>query len=462
MRLYAAHRRRRAAPAPARKHAPGHARTLHLINPALGASAWLSGPLPAAWDQTQLPDGRWTVQGEFTPQADVLVYQLSLRPLGAAATPGHLSAAHALGLLRATLEAWRVRWSSTPEDLLLRRGLLYGWQMAIPVGETRCLLTDHMLLPLSWNRDAYYVARLLLDWPSGGGPEIVRRHLLWLFEQAERPDGAWGRAYLANGQVKDRGYQLDQQIFPLLELADYALATDDHATLERLRPHIAPTLQGILARGQGWLLPTEETPADDPIAYPYHFSSHVLLWYTLTRLAALPLAGDYPAQAAALHAAIWRAFALEHQGRRLFAYAIDGTGQAHFYHDANDLPLALAPQWGFCPATDPTWQATLAFAFSESNQGGSYAGGLGSVHTRAPWPLGDVQGLLMASAQGDPARYAAFLERLHRAAQWDGALPEAYAPGDFRVVSRHWFAWPNAAYGLGIASKPAQPPKEDP
>ncbi len=43
-------------------------------------------------------------------------------------------------------------------------GLHYGWNVGVPVGETACILTDHMLLPLSWNRDAYYVARALLGW----------------------------------------------------------------------------------------------------------------------------------------------------------------------------------------------------------------------------------------------------------------------------------------------------------
>ena len=37
-----------------------------------------------------------------------------------------------------------------------------------------------------------------------------------------------------------------------------------------------------------------------------------------------------------------RAFVAEQNGRRLYAYATDGAGKYHFYHDANDFPLALA------------------------------------------------------------------------------------------------------------------------
>ncbi|MBK8137068.1 MAG: hypothetical protein IPK52_14770 [Chloroflexi bacterium] len=44
---------------------------------------------------------------------------------------------------------------SLPADRVCRRGLIYGYQMCVPVGAGICILTDHMLLPLSWNRDAY-------------------------------------------------------------------------------------------------------------------------------------------------------------------------------------------------------------------------------------------------------------------------------------------------------------------
>ncbi len=67
------------------------------------------------------------------------------------------------------------------------------------------------------------------------------------------------------------------------------------------------------------------------------------------------------------------------------------------------------------------------------------------MHTRAPWPLGDVQDMIIARAMNDPERERRALARLEAAAQWDGALPEAYDAESGAVVSRHWFAWPNAA-----------------
>ena len=45
--------------------------------------------------------------------------------------------------------------------------------------------------------------------------------LAWLFEVADRPEGWWARSHLVGGQRKDQAFQLDQQLYPLLELLDY-------------------------------------------------------------------------------------------------------------------------------------------------------------------------------------------------------------------------------------------------
>lgn len=345
---------------------------------------------------------------------------------------------------------WHDKLADMPPDRVLRRGLLYSLLMAVPHGNGTCLLTDHMLLPLSWNRDAYYLARALLAWHANRAEaiDVVRRHLHWMWVDAERQDGFWGRCYLANGKIKDAAFQLDQQLFPVLELTDYAVETGDADLLRARRPAITALMDRLLARrhAERLLFPTDETPADDPIALPYHFSSHVLLWRVWRQMARLDMPGDWAALADQLRQEIDSAFITPDEGRRLYAYATDGAGRYHVYHDANDFPLALAPAWGFCAADDACWQDTVQFAFSDSNVGGVYDGRLGSVHTRAPWPLGDIQEWIIARVLGDTARATRAQQRLHASAQWDGALPEACHPVTGEVVSRHWFAWPNAAY----------------
>ena len=351
-------------------------------------------------------------------------------------------------LLESQSGQWHKFLDGIPDDLILRRGLAYGRWMAIPShDEATCILTDHVLLPLSWNRDAYFVAEILLKW-GAEHYDIVRGHLIWMFEIAERTNFEWGRCYLANGKLKDGAYQLDQQLFPLLELCDYVSVTGDTNLLERLLPQIKSIVKQLLSRkiADKWLFPTDETPADDPIAYDYHFSSHVLFWYVFKRLHKFTPDQGYDLIAKNVYDDIFQYFIGEFEGQLCFAYATDGQGNFHYYHDANDTPVVLAPIWGFIAVDNPIWQHTIEFAFSAKNPKGYYQGHLGSVHTPSPWGLGDVQELLIAKLTNNQDLLEKARQSLQKAAQWDGALSEGYDGKTFEVVSRHWFAWPNAFY----------------
>ncbi|MFW5708839.1 MAG: glycoside hydrolase family 125 protein, partial [Chloroflexota bacterium] len=371
------------------------------------------------------------------------------------------------------LDIWRERWHAwrykherqVITDLPLRRAVVYGLNCCVPVDhEAVCILTDHMLLPLSWNRDSYYVARGLLNWRRDM-QEIIRRHLIWLFERAERVNGGWGRSYLANGTVKDRGFQLDQQLFPVIELTEYTLETQDRVTYQRLRSRVADVLDMLdLHRdSETGLYSTEETPADDPIAFPYHLSSHILMWRMLDLL--VRLEGEHfdkrpiGKMRDQIREAVNTYFVTNYADSALYAYATDGMGHYHLYHDANDVPVVFAPFWGMLASDDSVWSQTIDFAFSAANKGGFHGGHLGSVHTPAAWPLGDIQEIVAAAAVGDTQRAKSARQHLAQAACWDGALPEAYDPDTYQVVSRHWFAWPNAMLAcLDIEQHPASEP----
>lgn len=120
-----------------------------------------------------------------------------------------------------------------------------------------------------------------------------RGHLLWVFRRAQRPHGYWHRSYLVGGKPKDGPvFQLDQQCYPLLELCDFHDSYPAERALVRavLAEGVPAAVLALLwARRDPdtGLFPTEETPGDDEVEYPFHFSSHVLLWHTLSRLAGL-------------------------------------------------------------------------------------------------------------------------------------------------------------------------------
>ncbi len=339
-------------------------------------------------------------------------------------------------------------------------------------GAERTILADHRILPLSWNRDAYWSARLLLaTWGRGGHDEderIVADHLRWLFLRCERPDGRWVRSHYADGRRKDHPFVADQQLYPLLELADYIGVT---GRLPALPPGAAwPELvtvawsaaEGAIDPDVGLVRTVENATGDVP-ANPYLLSDQLLLWHTVRRLAAVADRLGLPKAsllelATRVRAAISERFMVEGPLGSMWAGSVNGRGGFERYVDATDLPVALAPLWGFCKPTDPAWQTTMRFAFDPENPGFETGplGGLGSRHTPGSWSLGDIIGWLAFGLMERRAASEAALERLTRSAFDDGMLPEAYDPDGSGAAVRHWFAWPGAALGALVLDHAAR------
>ena len=248
---------------------------------------------------------------------------------------------------------------------------------------------------------------------------------------------------------------LTNKFFPFLALADYVIRTNDTDYAQKYVYDIEQfdlLLRHLSLYTDKWgLYPTDETPADDEIPLHYHFSTHILLWHTLKKLQIVYDGlwiywDDSPrtslsAKISYIQDAIPQHFITEHNGKKIYSYATDGEENHYIYHDANDIPLVMMPLWGFCDKDDEIWLNTIEFAFSDDNPG-FFDGVLGSVHSPAPWALGDAQELIFCKVVGDRERYQRVWERLEKVAQWDGALPEAYNIDDYSVYSRHWFAWP--------------------
>ncbi|MGH2417083.1 MAG: glycoside hydrolase family 125 protein [Candidatus Limnocylindria bacterium] len=412
-----------------------------------GATARLDAPVLPAWGTVEVEgapvawkQGRDMIEGRLAwpTGADVLRFRAAVA-LGPLADPGD---GPPPGHPRAT------------GDRLLDRALAYirGCTALRTAADERVILTDHRALPLSWTRDAYWQALALLAADGTGDRERVADHLRWLWRNCDRPDGRWVRSHHADGRRKDLAFQADQQLYPLVELADYWRLTGGlpdgvdwsrqvarawQATLEEVDP-----VTGFIG--------TAENAADDPVVAPFIAASQILLWYTASRVAEMASSAGLNIDVAALRstADVVRASFATHvaDANRPWPYAVDGAGARVAYHDANDLPLALTPLWGFCDPADVGWQASMAFAFSAANPGwcAGRLGGLGSAHTPGAWTLGDVQAWIHARTVGDASAAKAGLRRLELVAFADGMLPEAYDP-DSVIRIRHWFAWPGAA-----------------
>jgi len=319
--------------------------------------------------------------------------------------------------------------------------------------DERPFLTDHRLLPLSWTRDAYYQALLLLGTGAATDTILVGDHLRWLWRRCERPGGRWLRSHHGNGAPKDRAFQADQQLYPFVELADLWRRTHELPDGVDWVRRVPEAWRVVLAEVDPvcGLIRTDENAADDPVDAPFVAGSQILLWYAAGRLAGVAAATDIGLRAGELRATAERArtaFGRHFVKDGRWAYATDGRGAVVDYHDANEFPTVLAPLWGFCARDDPGWRATLEWAFSPANP--AYVdridGGLGSRHTPGVWPLGHVQAWLGATIVEHRARAEMALARLADTAFPDGLLPEAVGRDESgRSVVRHWFAWPGAA-----------------
>lgn len=303
--------------------------------------------------------------------------------------------------------------------------------------------------------------------------KIAKGHLNWVFKVAQRPNGFWHRSYLTTGRPKDGPiFQLDQQCYPLLELCDfYQEFPGQHELCKSLLQERAVSdILGILEQQKDpiiGLCPTQETPADDAVDYPYHFSSQILLWYTICRtvdlakslnsisyldISKLESFADELKRSTIQHFVTTRLQTKD----EIFAYLTDGHGHYTFYHDANDIPTLFACEWKFLATRHEKqiWRNTMEFAFSSANEKAYVKGdtfeGLGSIHSPGPWTLGYFQELVYAQMARDSAREKDVWRKIQGVKSWDGVFSEAVDVQTGECTSKAWFSWPGSMIGSAI------------
>ncbi|KAH8780614.1 Six-hairpin glycosidase-like protein [Hyaloscypha sp. PMI_1271] len=367
-------------------------------------------------------------------------------------------------------EGWKVKNENM--RLIIKGNLSYILgNCAVPVGSSatfRYLLDiyQHMNRLLDASTAQEYLSKIRT---------VVCGHLNWVFRVAQRPHGYWHRSYLATGVPKDRSiFQLDQQCYPILELCDFLHNFPSEMDLVKsiLTEETIPSILSILELHRDpstGLYSTEETPGDDAVEHPFHFSSHILLWHTLARLAKtlskLKFASGtlnpecLKQKAERLQTATLRHFVACNPatGTTMFAYLTDGAGVHTFYHDANDLPTLFIPTWRFADPSSPEhalWTRTMEFGLSPLNTDGFFPqgpyGGLGSVHTRGPWPLGFAQEFIFASLLGDRAAIEDAWRRIQGSMFMDGLFSEAVNAENGECTSKAWFSWPGCVISSAL------------
>ena len=136
-------------------------------------------------------------------------------------------------------------------------------------------------------------------------------------------------------------------------------------------------------------------------------------------------------------------------GREVWAYEVDGYGNALFMDDANVPSLSGLAWLGCVSAKDARWQRTRDAAWSEANPWffhGKAGEGIGGPHQGEDliWPMSLI---VRALSSGDDATILACLRTLKTTHAGTGFMHEAFHKDDASKFTRDWFAWANGLFG---------------
>jgi meiotically up-regulated gene 157 (Mug157) protein len=199
-------------------------------------------------------------------------------------------------------------------------------------------------------------------------------------------------------------------------------------------------------------------PSDDACTLPFLIPANLFAVTTLRGLAevlgALDLDAELAASATALAAEVETALSRHGRmrladGQDVWAYEVDGFGNAIFMDDANVPSLLGLAYLGCVPADDPLWRRTAEAVWSERNPWfarGEAGEGIGGPHIglRQIWPMSMI---VRAFSSRDDAVIRQMLRQLRDTDAGTGLMHEAFDADDPSSFTRHWFAWANGLFG---------------
>jgi len=134
---------------------------------------------------------------------------------------------------------------------------------------------------------------------------------------------------------------------------------------------------------------------------------------------------------------------------QIYAYEVDGYGNAVFMDDANIPSLLSLPYLGYCSKNDAIYLRTRNFVLSDSNpwfSKGSAGSGIGGPHVGLGriWPMSII---IRALTTDNDNEIIDCLNTLKRSSAGTGFMHESFWKDDVNNYSRAWFAWANTLFG---------------
>ncbi len=199
-------------------------------------------------------------------------------------------------------------------------------------------------------------------------------------------------------------------------------------------------------------------PSDDACLYPFLIPSNLFavsalrMLATVQRAARGDMAGatDSETLATEVEAAL-RAHGRmpDGQGGEVWAYEVDGFGNAIFMDDANVPSLSGLPLLGAADRRDPLFRRTAALAWSDRNPyffTGTAARGIGGPHIGLDmiWPMSIITHAMNSDDDAVIRQCLAWLKTTHGGT---GFMHESFNKDDPGKFTRSWFAWANGLFG---------------
>jgi uncharacterized protein len=327
--------------------------------------------------------------------------------------------------------------------------------------QTRCILTDPYANafmpdlaspePLSWSKTDHTEMKHGVGerkWEVDSLCYPVRlSHEYWRVTHDPKPfDAQWARAmhtiletFAAQQRKTTRGpYHFQREAF-----SPYDTLSEDG--------------YGNPARPIG-LIYSGFRPSDDACVYPLNIPGNFFAVKTLERIEEMltEVAHDSAAasQASRLRSEVKSALdahARVHHSTagEIWAYEIDGFGNANCMDDANVPSLLAMPYLRSCAADDSQYVATRRFVLSEANPyffRGSAAEGIGGPHIGQDmiWPMAIIMRALTTSDDNEQRQCLRWLKTTHAGT---GFMHESFNKDDPAKFTRAWFAWANTLFG---------------
>lgn len=199
-------------------------------------------------------------------------------------------------------------------------------------------------------------------------------------------------------------------------------------------------------------------PSDDATTYGFLVPSNLFAVTSLRQLAEISnkvtgdkaFAGKCLEMASEVEAAIQKYAIVNHpKYGKVYAFEVDGFGNAALMDDANVPSLLALPYLGCVEINDPIYQNTRKLVWSKDNPyffSGTAGEGIGGPHVGYDmvWPMSII---MLAMTSTSDKEIAWCLKTLVATDGDTGFMHETFHKNDPKNFTRHWFAWANTLFG---------------